>query len=191
MPTFFQCFLVRLYWSIKDIFICRISGESIIDVFINIFDCCRGWLDLMLTWPDCVVWLHVRVVEGYLWTVTWLDGRIWTEINVLTSNLIWLGGRIWIEILCRPEILLYVPVFRLTLLYPGGQKLPRKSFRVQFLRDDELGIPKNPYFDPSHNLVASEIFLSLLLKNDPCLKNCTLKLFLVNFWPRNKYYPII
>ena len=47
-------------------------------------------------------------IEGYLWTVTWLDGRIWTEINVLTSNLIWLGGRIWIETLYRPEILLYV-----------------------------------------------------------------------------------
>ena len=37
-----------------------------------------------------------------------MDGRIWTEINVLTSNLIWLGGRIWIETLCRPEILLYI-----------------------------------------------------------------------------------
>ena len=54
-----------------------------------------------------------------------------------------------------------------------------------------LAILKNPYFDPSHNSVASEIFLSLLLKNDPCLKNGTLKLFLGNFWPRNKYYPII
>ena len=52
-----------------------------------------------------------------------------------------------------------------------------------------LAILKNPYFDPSHNFVASEIFLSLLLKNDPCLKNGTLKLFLGNFWPRNKYYP--
>ena len=40
--------------------------------------------------------------------VTWLDGRIWTGINVLTSNLIWLGGRIWIETLCRPEILLFI-----------------------------------------------------------------------------------
>ena len=47
-----------------------------------------------------------------------------------------------------------------------------------------LAILKNPYFDPSHNSVASEIFLSLLLKNDPCLKNGTLKLFLGNFWPR-------
>ena len=54
-----------------------------------------------------------------------------------------------------------------------------------------LAILKNPYFDPSHISVASEIFLSLLLKNDPCLKNGTLKLFLGNFWPRNKYYPII
>ena len=48
-----------------------------------------------------------KTLEGYLWMVTWLDGRIWTKINVLTSNLIWLGGRIWIETLCRPEILLY------------------------------------------------------------------------------------
>ena len=46
-----------------------------------------------------------------------------------------------------------------------------------------LAIPKNPNFDPSHNSVASEIFLSLILKNDPCLKNGTLKLFLGNFWP--------
>ena len=35
---------------------------------------------------------------------------------------------------------------------------------------------------------ASEIFLSLILKNDPCLKNGTLKRFLGNFWRRNKYY---
>ena len=48
-----------------------------------------------------------EMLEGYLWTVTWLDGRIWTEINVLTYNLIWLGGKIWIETLYRPEILLY------------------------------------------------------------------------------------
>ena len=47
-------------------------------------------------------------IEGYLWMVTWLGGRIWTEINVLTSNLIWLDGRFWIETLCRPKILLYV-----------------------------------------------------------------------------------
>ena len=38
-----------------------------------------------------------------------MDGRIWTEINDATSNLIWLGSRIWIETLCRPEILLYLP----------------------------------------------------------------------------------
>ena len=50
-----------------------------------------------------------------------------------------------------------------------------------------LAILKNPNFDPSHNSVASEIFLSLILKNDPCLKNGTLKLFLGNFWPRNKH----
>ena len=30
-------------------------------------------------------------IEGYHWMVTWLDGRIWTEINVLTSNLILLA----------------------------------------------------------------------------------------------------
>ena len=54
-----------------------------------------------------------------------------------------------------------------------------------------LAILENPNFDPSHNSVASEIFLSLILKNDPCLKNGTLKLFLGNFWPRNKYYPQI
>ena len=45
-----------------------------------------------------------------------------------------------------------------------------------------LAILKNPYFDPSHISVASEIFLSLLLKNDPCLKNGILKHFLGNFW---------
>ena len=50
-------------------------------------------------------------IEGNLWVVTWLDGRIWTEINVLTSILICLGSRIWIETLCRPEILLYVSDF--------------------------------------------------------------------------------
>ena len=33
-------------------------------------------------------------VKGNLWTVTSLDGRIWTEINVWNSNLIWLGSRI-------------------------------------------------------------------------------------------------
>ena len=54
-----------------------------------------------------------------------------------------------------------------------------------------LAILKNPYFDPSHNSVASEIFLPLFLKNDPCPKNGTLKLLLGNFWPKNKYYPII
>ena len=42
---------------------------------------------------------------------------------------------------------------------------------------------KKPSFDSPHNSVASEIFLSLLLKTDPCLKNGTLKLFLGNFWP--------
>ena len=46
-----------------------------------------------------------------------------------------------------------------------------------------LAILENPNFDPSHNSVASEIFLSLILKNDPCLRNGTLKLFLGNFWP--------
>ena len=37
-----------------------------------------------------------------------------------------------------------------------------------------LAILKNPYFDPSHNSLASEIkvlFFLLILKNDPCLKN--------------------
>ena len=53
-----------------------------------------------------------------------------------------------------------------------------------------LAILKNPFFDPSHNSVATEIFLSLILKNDPCLKNVTIKLFLGNFWLRNKYYPL-
>ena len=53
-----------------------------------------------------------------------------------------------------------------------------------------LAILKNPYFDPSHISVASEIFLSLLLKNDPCLKNGTLKHFLGNFWNKNEYYYI-
>ena len=45
---------------------------------------------------------------------------------------------------------------------------------------------KNSYIDSSHNSVASEIkvlFLLLVLKNDPSLKNGTLKLFLTNFWP--------
>ena len=50
---------------------------------------------------------------------------------------------------------------------------------------------KNPYFYPSHISEASEIFLSLILKNDPCLKNGILKLFLCNFWPRNKCYHLI
>jgi len=54
-----------------------------------------------------------------------------------------------------------------------------------------FAIPKKPSIDSSHNSLASEIFLSLLLKNDPCLKNGTLKLFLGNFWPRNEYYPLI
>ena len=53
-----------------------------------------------------------------------------------------------------------------------------------------LAILKNPFVDPSHNSVATEIFLSLILKNDPCLKNDTIKLFLGNFWLRNKYYPL-
>ena len=30
-------------------------------------------------------------LEGYLWTVTWLDARIWTEINILTCQLVLLG----------------------------------------------------------------------------------------------------
>ena len=47
-----------------------------------------------------------KVISAWTVNLTWLDGRIWTEISVLTSNLIWLGGRIWIETLCRPEILL-------------------------------------------------------------------------------------
>ena len=34
-----------------------------------------------------------------------------------------------------------------------------------------LAILKIPYFDPSYTSVTSEIFLSLILKNDPCLKN--------------------
>ena len=50
---------------------------------------------------------------------------------------------------------------------------------------------KNPYFDPSYISEASEIFLSLILKNDPCLKNGTLKLFLCNFLPRSKCYHLI
>ena len=53
-----------------------------------------------------MVWF-ILFIGVYLWTITWLNGRIWTEINVLTSNLIWFGGRIWIETLCRPKILLY------------------------------------------------------------------------------------
>ena len=48
-----------------------------------------------------------------------------------------------------------------------------------------FAIPKYPNFDPSHNSVASEIFLSLILKNDPCLKNGTLKLFLGTFWQKS------
>ena len=48
-----------------------------------------------------------QALEGYLWMVSWLDGRIWTEIKVLTSNLTWLGGRIWTETLCCPKILVY------------------------------------------------------------------------------------
>ena len=50
---------------------------------------------------------------------------------------------------------------------------------------------RNPYFDPSYISEASETFLSLILKNDPCLKNGTLKLFLCNFWPRSKCYHLI
>ena len=50
-----------------------------------------------------------------------------------------------------------------------------------------LAILKIPYFDPSYTSVTSEIFLSLILKNDPCLKNGILKLFLGHFCPRNKY----
>ena len=50
---------------------------------------------------------------------------------------------------------------------------------------------KNPYFDPSHVSETSEIFLSLMLKNDPCFKNGTLKLFLCNFWPRSKCYHLL
>ena len=44
------------------------------------------------------IWDHwqIHYIEGYLWTVTWLDGRIWTEINILTSNLIIFGSGIWI-----------------------------------------------------------------------------------------------
>ena len=42
---------------------------------------------------------------------------------------------------------------------------------------------KNPYFDPSHISEASEIFLSMILKNDPCLQNGTVKLFYVIFGP--------
>ena len=45
-----------------------------------------------------------------------------------------------------------------------------------------LAILKIPYFDPSYTSVTSEIFLSLILKNDPCLKNGILKLFQCNFW---------
>ena len=58
-------------------------------------------------WPISTI-----IIEGYLWVVTWLDYRIWTEINVLTSNLIWLGSRIWIETLCRTEILHYLAKIR-------------------------------------------------------------------------------
>ena len=56
---------------------------------------------------------------------------------------------------------------------------------------DMLAILKKTSFDSSHNSIASEIFLSMILKNYPCLKNYTLKLFLGNFWPRNKYYHLI
>ena len=43
-----------------------------------------------------------------------------------------------------------------------------------------LAIHKNTNFDPSRNSVASEIFHSLILKNDPCLKTVNLKLFIGN-----------
>ena len=46
-------------------------------------------------------------IEGYLWMVSWLDGRIWTEINVLTSNLKWLGVNVWTETQFRHKILVY------------------------------------------------------------------------------------
>ena len=55
-------------------------------------------------------------IEGYLWRVTWLDGRIWTDINVLTSYPISLSSSIWIQTLCRCEILL----FNLRLLMQFG-----------------------------------------------------------------------
>ena len=51
-----------------------------------------------------------KLIVGYLWWVSCLDCRNWTEINVLTSNLICLGGRIWIETLCHPQILLSLSI---------------------------------------------------------------------------------
>ena len=46
-------------------------------------------------------------IEGYLWMVSWLDGRIWTEINVLTSIMNWLGVNVWTETQFRHKILVY------------------------------------------------------------------------------------
>ena len=61
-------------------------------------ECVTVYYYTVLYLCHCSPALEVRLshnIERYLWTVTWLDGRIWTEFNVLPSNLIWLGGRIW------------------------------------------------------------------------------------------------
>ena len=51
-----------------------------------------------------IEWYHI--IDNYLWMVTWLDSRIWTEINVLTSNLIWLSSDCWAKhYVCSPKIL--------------------------------------------------------------------------------------
>ena len=69
---------------------------------------CLQWVEQffinMVQWTFQLNTCNNRYLEGYLWTVIWLDGKIWTEVSVLTSDLIWLGGRV--ETLCRPEILL-------------------------------------------------------------------------------------
>ena len=46
-------------------------------------------------------------IEGNLWVAIVLGGKIWTEINVLTSNLTWLGCLLLDETHRYPKISLY------------------------------------------------------------------------------------
>ena len=70
-----------------------------------------NWLEKLVPMHNLMLYIGIQfsknkiLIEGYLWVA--VGGRIWREINILTSNLTWLDCRIWTETLCCPKILVH------------------------------------------------------------------------------------